>query len=900
MNVQQTREISLDSEQSGQNIHCDAGDTHGNRHNVRMPEASSQNVDSSQESQGTGEEFNDRPLDHEAASTLLQLQSRSAPTLVTSDMRTSGANSADNRSVFTNHCDQNIYTNSDRFRVSRPQEALTDRLSRNTYELPSNRVAHQNAPLYSETNIQNTIPGLNTVIGTMQQHQINMQQQQTHMYNKQETITSALNNVMAMLQQLNKCSQPNTQDSSTKSTELESPTTIESEYISQNTPELQQHDSTVSYNFERQNRRIDQNAVNNTTCTPYDSNTLLPERHSFNPRGVINSSSDMGSNQLIDDSRRYRNDERVPQAETSQLSRKRQANARSDIDQHQVHSDTANLGYSTDHYHLSDTTSGLQSAEVLSENHASQYSHNRSSKRSYQPHATSSLGAHTLANTGAYSLSNTNTQGLQSDNAPAQFERPENATRIYQRHRNSKDSMDRYQLYNTQGNQSTESTLHCSQGRHLNGMLDQSTERPAQYLQSGWINERTDQSTESPAQYLQRGWVNERADQSTESPAQYSQSRWINERPEQRTEDATQYSRRRTINGRPDQRNRSSNWESNDIKLPPFNGKEDWKVWINRFETVAERKHWDEETRLDNLIPRLQGKAGDFVFTQLSRHTLRKYSELIKELNSRFRVVETTKTYAARFSQRSQKPGETAEEYAAELKRLYAKAYEFRDYRTRQEDLVRRFLDGLRDADARFEIEYNKEPEDIDEAVYHAVNFVQTRHRSSTDVVSDRRNKKYARRMNSSSDSSDDNSDLEDDGEMINRAYRVPNDTEKGQSRRQKVTEQKKGLSEQTPSSQTESMNVLADTKGMMETFISQLQEIMQSGSNQSNRMPQMQPSRGKTVVCYGCQQTGHYLRECPQKVSRPFNRYTRQKASTNKVDEPQQRESKPITQTLN
>ena len=431
MNVQQTREISLDSEQSGQNIHCDAGDTHGNRHNVRMPEASSQNVDSSQESQGTGEEFNDRPLDHEAASTLLQLQSRSAPTLVTSDMRTSGANSADNRSVFTNHCDQNIYTNSDRFRISRPQEALTDRLSRNTYELPSNRVAHQNAPLYSETNIQNTMPGLNTVIGTMQQHQINMQQQQTHMYNKQETITSALNNVIAMLQQLNKCSQPNTQDSSTKGTELESPTTVESEYISQNTPELQQHDSTVSYNFERQNRRIDHNAVNNTTCTPYDSNTLLPERHSFNPRGVINSSSDMGSNQLIDDSRRYRNDERVPQAATSQLSRKRQANASSDLDQYQVHSDTANLGYSTGHYHLSDTTSGLQSAEVLSENHASQYSHNRSSKRSYQPHATSSLGAHTLANTGAYSLSDTNTQGLQSDNAPAQFERPENATRIY-------------------------------------------------------------------------------------------------------------------------------------------------------------------------------------------------------------------------------------------------------------------------------------------------------------------------------------------------------------------------------------------------------------------------------------------------------------------------------------
>ena len=77
-------------------------------------------------------------------------------------------------------------------------------------------------------------------------------------------------------------------------------------------------------------------------------------------------------------------------------------------------------------------------------------------------------------------------------------------------------------------------------------------------------------------------------------------------------------------------------------------------MWINRFETVAEKKHWDEETRVDNLIPRLQGKAGDFVFTQLSRHTLRQCSEHIKELNSLFTVVETTETYAARFSQRNQ------------------------------------------------------------------------------------------------------------------------------------------------------------------------------------------------------------------------------------------------------
>ena len=76
--------------------------------------------------------------------------------------------------------------------------------------------------------------------------------------------------------------------------------------------------------------------------------------------------------------------------------------------------------------------------------------------------------------------------------------------------------------------------------------------------------------------------------------------------------------------------------DSNEVKLPPFNGKEDWKVWVSRFETVAERRGWSDDKKLDNLIPKLQGKAGEFVFTQLPRGTLSCYNELIKELNSRF------------------------------------------------------------------------------------------------------------------------------------------------------------------------------------------------------------------------------------------------------------------------
>lgn len=58
----------------------------------------------------------------------------------------------------------------------------------------------------------------------------------------------------------------------------------------------------------------------------------------------------------------------------------------------------------------------------------------------------------------------------------------------------------------------------------------------------------------------------------------------------------------------------------------------------------------------------------------------------------------------AKFSNRRQNPNEPLEVYAAELKKMYAKAYPSRDENTKRENLLRKFFEGLNDE----RIQYSK------------------------------------------------------------------------------------------------------------------------------------------------------------------------------------------------
>ena len=344
-------------------------------------------------------------------------------------------------------------------------------------------------------------------------------------------------------------------------------------------------------------------------------------------------------------------------------------------------------------------------------------------------------------------------------------------------------------------------------------------------------------------------------------------------------------------------------------KLPPFTGREQWKVWFNRFTEVARLKRWDNETKLVELLPRLQGQAGEFVYGQLSHIIRTDYNALIKELNSRFRVVETSRTFGAKFSNRSQKPGEPVEEYAADLKRLYDKAHANRDQETRREDLLRRFLDGLTDDKARFHIEYVKEPLDMDEAVYEVVNFQETKRRPQQyDDGMERRNRRPVRNVGVLNDT-----DSEDEYEYENesckeRIARAPPRPKKSQA----ISNTPSQINNQNLDTQVKKDNSIADGNSSntkdnttdiqeLNTLLKQINDRLIKIENGPNRPPKQlvtqnnqipdkrsnqwnsnRPNRGTQDVennrrdwkCFSCLQEGHFSKNCPNK---PWNQRTTQ-----------------------
>ena len=115
---------------------------------------------------------------------------------------------------------------------------------------------------------------------------------------------------------------------------------------------------------------------------------------------------------------------------------------------------------------------------------------------------------------------------------------------------------------------------------------------------------------------------------------------------------------------------------------------------------VATLGGWDDRAKLVNLTARLKGQAFGF-YRSCTLQQRTNYETLTKELERRFMPVELPAVQAHLFHDRRQKPRESVDDFAQDLRRLFYRAYP----RTQQgspeaEDmgktvLVNQFVNGL-------------------------------------------------------------------------------------------------------------------------------------------------------------------------------------------------------------
>ena len=106
-----------------------------------------------------------------------------------------------------------------------------------------------------------------------------------------------------------------------------------------------------------------------------------------------------------------------------------------------------------------------------------------------------------------------------------------------------------------------------------------------------------------------------------------------------------------------------------------FDGKTNWTLFKQKFESYAAAAGRTDDKKTDMLIWGLQGKAADFYVLLCNMNEDLSYKHLISEFGNRFKREELPETLQARFQNECQDEGETLRDWADGILTLAAKAY---------------------------------------------------------------------------------------------------------------------------------------------------------------------------------------------------------------------------------
>ena len=137
-----------------------------------------------------------------------------------------------------------------------------------------------------------------------------------------------------------------------------------------------------------------------------------------------------------------------------------------------------------------------------------------------------------------------------------------------------------------------------------------------------------------------------------------------------------------------------------EINPPSFDGTENWKHFIFRFEQVAAYNRWDDATKRLRLTICLEKDAIEFCSTLRSVAFLT-YQELKLALQNRFEEPDNENVYKSQFRSRIRREGEEINAFLHELQRLASKAFPKEQGDLYHQLICDQFVQGIRNRECK-------------------------------------------------------------------------------------------------------------------------------------------------------------------------------------------------------
>uniref|UniRef100_A0A6P7GVD6 Uncharacterized protein LOC114343363 n=1 Tax=Diabrotica virgifera virgifera TaxID=50390 RepID=A0A6P7GVD6_DIAVI len=150
------------------------------------------------------------------------------------------------------------------------------------------------------------------------------------------------------------------------------------------------------------------------------------------------------------------------------------------------------------------------------------------------------------------------------------------------------------------------------------------------------------------------------------------------------------------------------------FKLPPFDGKSSWSIYLRQFEAIATANHWTEQEKAVSLTAALRGDAAD-ILRSIPKGQANCYQTLFTRLEKRYGDAHLQQVYKAQLRSRSQRASENLQEFEADVARVVRLAYPEVPDSVLEEIAVDTFVNGLKDSELQKALRLAR-PKVLDEA----------------------------------------------------------------------------------------------------------------------------------------------------------------------------------------